>query len=131
MEENKTLKVSVIMPAYNSEKYIERSVKSVLSQTHEDLELIVVDDGSTDRTPAILHRLSIGEPRLRYLRTENHGPAEARNAALAIVSEDADFVTFIDADDELLPAALSYASSRPTAVSVSIMSLTVCFARRT
>ena len=109
MEENKSLKVSVIMPAYNSEKYIERSVKSVLSQTHEDLELIVVDDGSTDRTPAILHRLSIGEPRLRYLRTENHGPAEARNAALEIVSEDADFVTFIDADDELLPDALSYA----------------------
>ena len=60
MEAEKQLKVSVIMPAYNSEKYIERSIKSVLSQTHSALELIVVDDGSTDRTPAILRRLACG-----------------------------------------------------------------------
>ncbi len=109
MEEVRTFKVSVIMPAYNSEKYIERSVKSVLSQTFENLELIVVDDGSTDRTPAILHRLALNEPRLRYLRTENRGPAEARNSGLKMISGDADYVTFIDADDELLPDALSYA----------------------
>ncbi len=109
MQENKTLKVSVIMPAYNSEKYIERSVKSVLSQTHENLELIVVDDGSTDRTAGILRRLAAGDRRLRYLRTENHGPAEARNVALTELSDDADYVTFIDADDELLPDALEYA----------------------
>ena len=109
MEENRDFKVSVIMPAYNSERYIERSVKSVLSQTHENLELIVVDDGSTDRTPGILRRLSDADKRLRYLRTENHGPAEARNAALSVVSDDADYVTFMDADDELLPDALTYA----------------------
>ncbi|MGX8721278.1 MAG: glycosyltransferase family 2 protein, partial [Eubacteriales bacterium] len=109
MNENNSLKVSVIMPAYNSEKYIERSVKSVLSQTHENLELIVVDDGSTDRTASILRRLADGDKRLRYVRTENHGPAEARNAALKLVCEDAAFVTFIDADDELLPDALAYA----------------------
>ena len=82
MEAKKPLKVSVIMPAYNSEKYIERSIKSVLSQTHSDLELIVVDDGSTDRTPAILRRLAAGDSRLRVVSTENHGPAEARNVAL-------------------------------------------------
>ena len=109
MDENKNIKVSVIMPAYNSEKYIERSVKSVLSQTHTELELIVVDDGSTDRTAGILRRLAAGDSRLRYVRTENHGPAEARNAALKLISEDAAFATFIDADDELLPDALSYA----------------------
>ena len=109
MEELKALKVSLIMPAYNSEKYIERSVKSVLSQTHSNLELIVVDDGSTDRTPAILRRLGVNEPRLRYLRTENHGPAEARNAGMKLISEDSDYVMFIDADDEILPDTLSYA----------------------
>ena len=109
MDENTSMKVSVIMPAYNSEKYIERSVKSVLSQTHANLELIVIDDGSTDRTASILRRLATGDSRLRYVRTENHGPAEARNAALKLICEDAAFVTFIDADDELLPDALSYA----------------------
>ncbi len=109
METAKSFKVSVIMPAWNSEKYIERSVKSILSQTHRDLELIVVDDGSTDRTGSILRRLAHDDPRLRCIRTENHGPAEARNTGLAELSEDSSYVTFIDADDELLPDALEYA----------------------
>ena len=95
-------KVSVIMPAFNTEKYIERSVKSVLSQTHGNLELLVVDDGSTDRTGNILRRLAREDARVRVIRTENHGPAEARNTALAQIAEDTDYVTFLDADDELL-----------------------------
>lgn len=103
------LKVSVIMPAYNAEKYIERSVKSVLSQTHRNLEMIVVDDGSTDRTGNILRRLAYDDSRLRYIPTENRGPAEARNTALDAVSDDTDYIAFIDSDDELLPDALSYA----------------------
>ena len=102
-------KVSVIMPAFNTEKYIERSVKSVLSQTHHNLELLVVDDGSTDRTGSILRRLAREDARLRTIRTENHGPAEARNTALSLIAEDADYVTFLDADDELLPDTLEYA----------------------
>ena len=109
MDTGKTLKVSVIMPAYNSESYIERSVKSVLSQTHRDLELIVVDDGSTDRTGSILRRLAFEDKRLRYINTENRGPAKARNTALDAVSGDTNFITFIDSDDELLPDALTYA----------------------
>ena len=109
MEAVQSLKVTVIMPAFNSEKYIERSVKSVLSQTYDNLELIVVDDGSTDRTGQILRRLGADDSRLRIIRTENHGPAEARNAALAQLGKDTDFVTFIDADDELLPDTLAYA----------------------
>ena len=109
METRQSMKVTVIMPAFNSEKYIERSVKSVLSQTYDRLELIVIDDGSTDRTGQILRRLSAEDPRLRIIRTENHGPAEARNAALAQLDEETDFVTFIDADDELLPDTVAYA----------------------
>ena len=109
MPEGKSRKVTVIMPAFNSETYIERSVKSVLSQTHRNLELIVVDDGSTDRTAQILGRLGRDDSRLRVIRTENHGPALARNAALDEVSEDTDYVTFIDADDEYLSDALAYA----------------------
>lgn len=109
MPEGKSRKVTVIMPAFNSETYIERSVKSVLSQTHRNLELIVVDDGSTDRTAQILGRLGRDDSRLRVIHTENHGPALARNAALDEVSEDTDYVTFIDADDEYLADALAYA----------------------
>ena len=110
MENTLIPKVTVIMPAFNSETYIERSVKSVLSQTHPNLELIVVDDGSTDRTGQILRRLSRDDSRLRVLRTEeNRGPAEARNLALGEVSEDTDYVTFIDADDEYVTDALAYA----------------------
>ncbi len=106
---SKSCRLSVIMPAYNSEKTIERSVKSVLSQTFPEFELIVVDDGSTDRTPSIIRRLAAGDRRLRYVRTENHGPAEARNTAITLIREDIDYVSFIDADDELLPDALSFA----------------------
>ena len=109
MQTTAAYKVSVIMPAYNTEKYIERSVKSVLSQTHRNLELLVVDDGSTDRTGNILRRLAREDSRLRTIRTENRGPAEARNLALSQIAEDSDFVTFLDADDELLPDTLSYA----------------------
>ena len=109
MSTDNKLKVSVIMPAYNAERYIERSVKSVLSQTHRNLELIVVDDGSTDYTGNILRRLAFDDSRLRYINTENRGPAKARNTALDAVSEDTDYITFIDSDDELEPDALAYA----------------------
>ena len=125
MEVKKLPKVSVIMPAFNAEKYIERSIKSVLSQTHSELELIVVDDGSTDRTPAILRRLAAGDNRLRLLRTENHGPAEARNTALKQLSSDADYVTFIDSDDELLPDALSYAMDTDPAADLILFGFSI------
>ncbi|MBN8901933.1 MAG: glycosyltransferase family 2 protein, partial [Rhodospirillales bacterium] len=58
--------ISVLMPAYNAERYIRQSIHSVLSQTFEDFELLVVDDGSTDTTPEIL--ASVRDPRLRVLR---------------------------------------------------------------
>ncbi|MBR7190190.1 MAG: glycosyltransferase family 2 protein, partial [Oscillospiraceae bacterium] len=72
------MKVSVIMPAYNSEKYIERSVKSVLSQTHENLELIVVDDGSTDKTAEMADAYERRYPGIvRAIHKENGGHGDA------------------------------------------------------
>ena len=97
----------VIMPAYNAEKYIERAVRSVLNQSEKDLTLLVADDGSTDRTGAILDRLAAEDGRLRALHGPNRGPAAARNRALEGLDPDADWVMFLDADDELLPGALS------------------------
>lgn len=90
------------MPAYNAAEFIEPAIQSVLAQTLNDWELIIVDDGSTDRTAAILSKLS--DPRIKVLRQSNAGVGAARNAGLdAAVGE---FVTFLDADDKLPPASL-------------------------
>lgn len=102
-------KVSIIMPAYNAESFIERSVASVLSQTHENLELIVVNDGSRDNTAGVLAQIAERDSRLKPMTVENGGPALARNRGLAAASEDTDYFMFIDSDDELLPDAIEYA----------------------
>ena len=100
---------TLIMPAYNAGAYIERSVRSVLEQSVRDLRLIVVDDGSRDDTAAILASLAREDGRLTPLSVPNGGPAMARNRALELLEEDTDYVMFLDADDALLPDALSYA----------------------
>lgn len=104
-------KLSVIMPAYNAEKYIARSIESVLSQSYGELELLVVDDGSTDSTADIVRKISGSDSRLRLVSVANGGPAMARNHALELLGEDSDYVMFIDSDDELLPGAVEYAMS--------------------
>ena len=108
-EGRKTPLVSVIMPAYNAGEYIERSVRSVLAQSYQTLELIVVDDGSTDDTAQRLARIAGEDSRLRPVTVENGGPALARNKGLALAASEAEYVMFIDSDDELLPDALDYA----------------------
>ena len=98
-----------IMPAYNAEAYIESAVRSVLDQTVQELRLIVVDDGSHDKTGEILDRLAAEDARLEALHVANGGPARARNLALERLGEETDYVMFLDADDCLLPDALEYA----------------------
>lgn len=89
--------MSVIMPAFNSEKYIAESIESVLRQIDVDLELIVVNDGSTDSTPEILASFQI-DSRVRVLtHSTNLGPAIARNRA--IEEAKGRFIAFLDADD--------------------------------
>ena len=97
--------LTLIMPAWNAEEYIERSVRSVLNQSYRDLRLIVVNDGSADGTAAVLERLAAEDPRLRPMTVANGGPGRARNLALDSLDADARYVMFIDADDELLPDA--------------------------
>lgn len=106
---NSTPKVTVIIPAYNAEKFIEKSVGSVLNQTYGELELIVVDDGSKDSTPSILEKIAAEDRRLRPMRVPNGGPAEARNRALEAMDRATDYVMFMDADDILKPDTLEYA----------------------
>ena len=102
-------KVCFIIPAYNAEKYIEASLESVLSQSHRELEVIVVNDGSKDATAHMVRRISARDGRVRLLTVENGGPAMARNRGLDAMSADTEYVMFLDADDLLLPGAVEYA----------------------
>jgi len=107
--QQKTPRAAVIVPAYNAEATIEKTVRSVLNQSMGDLLLIVVDDGSTDETAAILERLQGEDARLLPIRIPNGGPARARNVALEAVPDGTEYLMFSDADDLLSPDALEYA----------------------
>ena len=102
-------RITVIMPAWNAERYLEASLRSVLNQTHRNLRVLVIDDGSTDGTAAILERLRGEDERLAYRTVPNGGPASARNRALEQLPEGTDYVMFLDSDDLLEPDALAYA----------------------
>jgi glycosyltransferase involved in cell wall biosynthesis len=95
-------KVSAVLPAYNEERWIADAIDSVLAQTFEDFELIVVDDGSTDRTPEIVREYD--DPRIESYQQENAGSAAARNTALKHSS--GEYVAIIDADDMWKPEKL-------------------------
>src|ERR1039458_5312287 len=96
--------VSVIMPVYNGEKFLRTAVDSVLWQTFEDWELVVVDDASTDSTPDIL--ADYRDPRIRVLRNEtNRKPAACANRGLAGAS--GRYIARLDADDVWLPDRLA------------------------
>ena len=96
-------RLSVILPAYNAEKYLEKAVRSVQSQTFSDWELILVNDGSRDGTPALCDRLAEGDSRVQVIHQENRGLSAARNAGMAAAR--GDYFAFLDADDYLAPAA--------------------------
>ena len=89
--------VSIIMPAYNAEKYIADSIRSVLAQTYSNWELIVVDDGSTDRTATIVQEFVDREPRIKYIFQENGRLGKARNTGL--LNARGSLIAFLDSDD--------------------------------
>lgn len=89
--------VSVVIPVFNSSHYVAGALRSVFAQTFDDLEVIVVDDGSDDRE-ALVEALAEFSDRIQYVRQENSGPAKARNAGVARAS--GELIAFLDADDE-------------------------------
>ncbi len=112
MKENE--KVSVVIPTYNREKTIVRSIQSVLDQTYTNLELLVIDDGSTDGTADIVK--SIKDDRIKYiLLNENKGPANARN--LGVQMAEGAWIAFQDSDDcwhdDKLEIQMNYAKEHP------------------
>jgi glycosyltransferase involved in cell wall biosynthesis len=94
----KSLTTSVIVPAYNAERTISETLRSLLDQTARDFEIVVVDDGSTDKTPEICHRFKENSPvPIRVFRQKNRRQSAARN--LGIIKAEGEYVIFLDADD--------------------------------
>lgn len=92
--------VSIIMPCYNSEKYIKAALRSVETQSYENWECIVIDDGSSDKSKEIVKGFETRDKRFRYYSQENKGSAWARNAG--IEKAEGEFIQFLDADDVIL-----------------------------
>lgn len=93
------MKFTVVIPVYNGEKFIERSIRSVLDQTYSDIELIIVNDGSTDGTEEVVREIikTCTDREIIYKRIENSGPSTARNAGLELAQ--GDYICFLDSDD--------------------------------
>lgn len=91
------VKVSVIVPVYNSEKYLNKCIDSILNQTLKEIELILVNDGSTDRSRKILEEYSEMDDRVIVLNIKNGGPARARNKGIKIAK--GKYLSFVDSDD--------------------------------
>ena len=96
--------ITLIMPAYNAENWIERAIQSVISQTYTNWELIIVNDGSTDNTKKICESFAKKDRRIKLLNERNKGVCEAKNNALKFVN--GDYFLIIDSDDRLLSYAL-------------------------
>lgn len=95
---NKGMRISAVIPAYNAESFIRQALESIQHQTRPIDEIIVVDDGSTDNTEALIHAMA---PDAIYLRQKNQGPSAARNRAIEAAS--GDWIAFLDADDQWTP----------------------------
>ena len=90
-------KISVIIPVYNSERYLVRCIETIINQTYYNLEIILIDDGSTDNSLKICNEYSLKDDRIKVLHKENNGAASARNAGLDCAT--GDYIAFVDSDD--------------------------------
>ena len=95
------MQMSVIIPVYNCEKYVEQAVASVLSQPLKNINIVIIDDGSTDSSPKICDDLALNHERVTVIHTENGGVSKARNIGIDYVlsKADSDYIGFLDSDD--------------------------------
>ena len=101
---NKLPLISVIVPAYNAAKWLRACCESVFAQTYPNMELVVIDDGSTDETLALAESLAEGKENVRVIHTENGGVCKARNTGIEAAA--GEYITFLDSDDLLVGNAL-------------------------
>ena len=88
---------SIIVPVYNVEKYIHKCIESFICQTYKDIEIILVDDGSTDNSSSIFDEYADKDKRIRVIHKKNGGLSDARNAGIEIAS--GEYILFVDSDD--------------------------------
>ena len=119
---------SVIVPIYKVEEYLDRCVESLVGQTYSDIEIILVDDGSPDKCPAMCDAWAEKDSRIRVIHKENGGLSDARNAGLDVAT--GEYISFVDSDDciefdsyEVLKNAIE-ANNRPTIVAMNGMQQT-------
>lgn len=94
-------KISVIVPIYNAELYLDRCLKSIINNTHRNLEIICINDGSTDTSLNILESYKENDSRIIVISQENRGVSSARNKGLEIAT--GEYISFVDADDMIHP----------------------------
>ena len=99
-------KISIIIPVYNTAVYLKRCLDSVLGQTHGDLEIIVIDDGSTDGSPALCDEYAGRDPRIKVIHQANAGQSAARNLGLKLAT--GEYLGFVDSDDWVMPDTFAY-----------------------
>ena len=98
--------VSIVVPCHNAARYVEATIRSALAQSTAPVEVVVVDDGSSDDSATIVAVLAEADTRVRLVRQANSGVAQARNAGFAATTQATSYVMFLDADDVLEPDAL-------------------------
>ena len=104
---NRHIKVTIVVPIYNVEKYLERCIKSLVNQTYSNIEIVLVNDGSPDKSPEICESWSKADSRIRVINKQNAGLGMARNSGIDFAT--GDYITFVDGDDYLLPFAIEKA----------------------
>lgn len=113
--------ITVIVPVYNVEKYVQRCIDSICSQTYRDIEIILIDDGSTDASGKICDKAALSDHRIRVIHKENGGLSDARNAGLDVMQ--GDYVTFVDSDDFV---AKTYIEKLYVAITTAHADISVC-----
>ncbi len=98
--------VSIIIPMYNVEPFINKCVNSIIEQTYENIEIILIDDGSPDKSGDLAEEIALIDKRVKVIRTENHGVSSARN--LGIELSKGEYLVFVDSDDYLSPDYIHY-----------------------
>lgn len=120
--------VSVVIPVYNQQPYVEEAVRSILAQTFTDFELVAIDDGSTDASLQILQRLAVDDVRMRVYTQENRGRSATRNRGVELAR--ADLVAMMDPDDISSPERLAlqhaYMTAHPECVALGAQFESVC-----